>query len=73
MRKPAKLTVVKLPEGLRKNERLKDPIFTPAAKNDVGHDEDISVEQMIELSWREADLRAARAKHYALRVGSCDL
>ncbi|MDQ0871622.1 phosphoribosylaminoimidazole-succinocarboxamide synthase [Paenibacillus sp. V4I3] len=39
----------KLPEGLRKNERLQDPIFTPAAKNDVGHDEDISVEQMIEL------------------------
>lgn len=39
----------KLPEGLRKNERLNDPIFTPAAKNDVGHDEDISIEQMIEL------------------------
>lgn len=39
----------KLPEGLRKNERLQDPIFTPAAKNDVGHDEDISVKQMIEL------------------------
>lgn len=39
----------KLPEGLRKNQRLTDPIFTPAAKNDVGHDEDISIEQMIGL------------------------
>ncbi|NQX71207.1 phosphoribosylaminoimidazolesuccinocarboxamide synthase [Paenibacillus ferrarius] len=39
----------KLPEGLRKNQRLEDPIFTPAAKNDVGHDEDISVEQMVAL------------------------
>ncbi|WP_376768364.1 phosphoribosylaminoimidazolesuccinocarboxamide synthase [Paenibacillus planticolens] len=39
----------KLPEGLRKNQRLQDPIFTPAAKNDVGHDEDISIEQMIDL------------------------
>ncbi|MCY9661029.1 phosphoribosylaminoimidazolesuccinocarboxamide synthase [Paenibacillus chondroitinus] len=43
----------KLPEGLRKNQRLQDPIFTPAAKNDVGHDEDISNEQMIELVGEE--------------------
>ncbi|MDU0205782.1 MULTISPECIES: phosphoribosylaminoimidazolesuccinocarboxamide synthase [Paenibacillus] len=43
----------KLPEGLRKNQRLQDPIFTPAAKNDVGHDEDISIEQMIELVGEE--------------------
>lgn len=39
----------KLPAGLRKNERLAEPIFTPAAKNDVGHDEDISIERMKEL------------------------
>ncbi|WP_079914021.1 phosphoribosylaminoimidazolesuccinocarboxamide synthase [Paenibacillus sp. 32352] len=39
----------KLPEGLRKNERFPKPIFTPAAKNDVGHDEDISIERMKEL------------------------
>ncbi|WDH84993.1 phosphoribosylaminoimidazolesuccinocarboxamide synthase [Paenibacillus urinalis] len=37
---------IKLPEGLRKNAKLDKPIFTPAAKNDVGHDEDISIEQM---------------------------
>lgn len=39
----------KLPEGLRKNQQLPEPIFTPSAKNDVGHDEDISVERMKEL------------------------
>lgn len=40
---------IKLPEGLRKNAVLAEPIFTPAAKNDVGHDEDIPFEKMQEL------------------------
>ncbi|MCP3774794.1 phosphoribosylaminoimidazolesuccinocarboxamide synthase [Paenibacillus sp. MZ04-78.2] len=39
----------KLPAGMRKNERFPQPIFTPAAKNDVGHDEDITIERMTEL------------------------
>nr|WP_281890896.1 phosphoribosylaminoimidazolesuccinocarboxamide synthase [Paenibacillus sp. YYML68] len=39
----------KLPAGMRKNEKCPQPIFTPAAKNDVGHDEDISIERMKEL------------------------
>ncbi|GBF73638.1 phosphoribosylaminoimidazolesuccinocarboxamide synthase [Paenibacillus sp. 598K] len=34
---------------LRKNERLEEPIFTPAAKNDVGHDEDIPFLKMKDL------------------------
>ncbi|MCR8846466.1 phosphoribosylaminoimidazolesuccinocarboxamide synthase [Paenibacillus sp. SC116] len=37
---------IELPAGLRKNERFPNPIFTPAAKNDIGHDEDISYEEM---------------------------
>ncbi|MFF2158500.1 phosphoribosylaminoimidazolesuccinocarboxamide synthase [Paenibacillus chitinolyticus] len=40
---------IRLPEGLRKNQVLEHPIFTPAAKNDVGHDEDITYDQMCEL------------------------
>lgn len=40
---------IELPAGLRKNERFPEPIFTPAAKNDVGHDEDIPFERMEEL------------------------
>ena len=37
---------IALPAGLRKNSKLDAPIFTPAGKNDVGHDEDISFEEM---------------------------
>ncbi|RIX60512.1 phosphoribosylaminoimidazolesuccinocarboxamide synthase [Paenibacillus nanensis] len=44
---------IALPEGLRKNERFPEPIFTPAAKNDVGHDEDISFERMVEMVGEE--------------------
>ncbi|MCQ4086314.1 phosphoribosylaminoimidazolesuccinocarboxamide synthase [Saccharibacillus sp. JS10] len=40
---------IELPAGLRKNSPLPEPIFTPAAKNDVGHDEDIPFEKMEEL------------------------
>lgn len=40
---------IKLPEGMRKNEHFAEPIFTPAAKNDVGHDEDVPFERMAEL------------------------
>jgi len=37
---------IKLPPGLRKNSKLDAPIFTPAGKNDVGHDEDIPFAEM---------------------------
>lgn len=40
---------IRLPAGLRKNARFPEPIFTPAVKNDAGHDEDITFEQMTEL------------------------
>jgi phosphoribosylaminoimidazole-succinocarboxamide synthase len=38
---------IELPQGLRESDRLPKPIFTPAAKNNVGHDENISFEQMV--------------------------
>lgn len=44
-----KVNGIALPEGLRKNAMLAQPIFTPAAKNDVGHDEDIPFETMQDL------------------------
>ena len=47
--KTGEINGIKLPPGLRKNEKLPEPIFTPSAKNDVGHDEDISIERMKEL------------------------
>ncbi|MEK4997021.1 phosphoribosylaminoimidazolesuccinocarboxamide synthase [Paenibacillus sp. FSL H7-0918] len=44
-----KVNGIELPANLRKNALLAEPIFTPAAKNDVGHDEDIPFEKMQEL------------------------
>jgi len=38
---------VNLPEGLRENDKLPQPIITPATKADQGHDEDISKEEII--------------------------
>jgi phosphoribosylaminoimidazole-succinocarboxamide synthase len=37
---------VRLPAGLRHGSRLPEPIFTPATKNDAGHDENISASRM---------------------------
>jgi phosphoribosylaminoimidazole-succinocarboxamide synthase len=36
----------KLPAGLVQSDRLPEPIFTPAIKNDAGHDENISVARL---------------------------
>lgn len=37
----------KLPEGLKENDKLPEPIITPTTKASVGHDEDISKEQIL--------------------------
>jgi phosphoribosylaminoimidazole-succinocarboxamide synthase len=40
---------IRLPAGLRQADRLSEPIFTPAAKADLGeHDENIGFDEMIE-------------------------
>jgi phosphoribosylaminoimidazole-succinocarboxamide synthase len=36
----------RLPDGLREADRLPEPIFTPSTKAEVGHDENISREQL---------------------------
>ena len=38
---------VKLPEGMRENERFPEPIITPTTKAEEGHDENISREEII--------------------------
>ena len=38
-----------LPAGLREAERLPEPIFTPSTKAEVGHDENITREQLANL------------------------
>ncbi|MEK3883948.1 phosphoribosylaminoimidazolesuccinocarboxamide synthase [Paenibacillus sp. PL2-23] len=64
---------IALPEGLRKNEQFPEPIFTPAAKNDVGHDEDISFERMCELVGAElaAELRDRSLELYRFAHAYC--
>lgn len=38
---------VALPEGLKENDKLPHPVITPTTKASVGHDEDISREQIL--------------------------
>ncbi|MFA5540480.1 MAG: phosphoribosylaminoimidazolesuccinocarboxamide synthase [Bacteroidales bacterium] len=38
---------IKLPEGLKENDRFPNPIITPTTKEAIGHDEDISKEDII--------------------------
>ncbi|HVA98706.1 MAG TPA: phosphoribosylaminoimidazolesuccinocarboxamide synthase [Bacteroidia bacterium] len=38
---------VKMPEGMRENDKFPEPIITPSTKADVGHDEDISRENIL--------------------------
>ncbi len=43
---------VSLPKGLRQSEQLPEPIFTPATKEEQGHDVNISFEQMASIVGR---------------------
>lgn len=64
---------IRLPEGMRKNQVFEQPIFTPAAKNDVGHDEDISLARMKELVGEEIalELQERSLKLYSFARDYC--
>jgi len=40
---------ISLPAGLRESERLPEPLFTPSTKAEVGHDENIDLEEAARL------------------------
>ena len=40
---------VQLPDGLRESDQLPEPVFTPSTKADLGHDEAIDFERVVEL------------------------
>lgn len=65
---------IKLPEGLGKNAKLAEPIFTPAAKNDVGHDEDISFAEMADKVGADLaqQLRSRSLELYAFARDTCE-
>lgn len=53
---------VTLPEGLKKNDRLPEPIITPTIKNNVGHDTDISMTDILaQKLLRKKDLEQLEA------------
>lgn len=56
---------IRLPAGLHDGSRLDPAIFTPATKEDQGHDENISFERMIELVGKEKS-EALRARSLAI-------
>ncbi len=38
-----------MPEGLEESEKLPEDIFTPSTKADIGHDENISYKELVEI------------------------
>jgi phosphoribosylaminoimidazole-succinocarboxamide synthase len=56
---------IKLPAGLRESERLAEPIFTPSTKAEVGHDQNIGFDAMVDLVGAEM---AERVRDVALRL-----
>ena len=56
---------IKLPPGLTECSRLPEPIFTPATKEEAGHDENISFERMVDIVGRDL---AEELKRRSLRV-----
>lgn len=69
---------IKLPEGLKESQKLSEPIFTPATKEEIGsHDENISEQKAAEIvgidvikTLKEISLKIyKRAFEYALNKG----
>jgi phosphoribosylaminoimidazole-succinocarboxamide synthase len=56
---------IPLPPGLRQCEQLPEPIFTPATKEDSGHDINVSFERMCEIVGSET---ADRLRQLSLEV-----
>jgi phosphoribosylaminoimidazole-succinocarboxamide synthase len=64
-RKDGTVCGVVLPPGLRESDRLPEPIFTPATKEETGHDINISAAQMAQIT--------GKAVADGLQAGSVDI
>jgi phosphoribosylaminoimidazole-succinocarboxamide synthase len=56
---------INLPAGLRESARLPEPIFTPSTKEEVGHDQNIGFDAMVEIVGGET---AEKVRDVALRL-----
>jgi phosphoribosylaminoimidazole-succinocarboxamide synthase len=63
--KTGKVCGVSLPTGLRESDRLPEPIFTPATKEESGHDINISEDDAAKIIGREL---TARLKQLTLEI-----
>ncbi|HEX7543913.1 MAG TPA: phosphoribosylaminoimidazolesuccinocarboxamide synthase [Candidatus Limnocylindrales bacterium] len=48
-RRSGEICGIRLPVGLRESDRLPEPIFTPSTKEEVGHDQNIGFDAMVDL------------------------
>lgn len=58
---------VKLPEGMKENQKFETPILTPTTKADAGHDENISREEIINRGIVDKDVYE-QVEKYALAL-----
>jgi phosphoribosylaminoimidazole-succinocarboxamide synthase len=58
---------VELPEGMRQNDKFPEPIITPTTKSTIGHDVDISVEEILKSGLVE-DFEWVQIQDYALKL-----
>ncbi|MDE7403093.1 MAG: phosphoribosylaminoimidazolesuccinocarboxamide synthase [Muribaculaceae bacterium] len=58
---------VKLPEGMKENQKFETPILTPTTKAEAGHDENISREEIIKKGIVAADIYE-QVEKYALAL-----
>ena len=59
------------PADLQESEKLPEPIFTPSTKNEQGHDENISFEQLVDLIGEETAV-LCREKSLAIYKKAAD-
>ncbi len=62
---------IRLPEGLKESERLKEPIYTPTTKAELGlHDEHITYEESVDILEKRYP---GKGEEYAKRLRDCTL
>lgn len=61
------LSGVPLPEGMKQNDKFPEPILTPTTKSTIGHDIDISAEEIIKSGLVE-DFEWVQIQEYALKL-----
>ena len=56
---------IDLPKGLKESSKLPEPIFTPSTKSDIGHDENIQFEEVVNIVGVDI---ANKIKDYSLKI-----